>query len=159
MKKLSLSTPYLKFSELKNVNNCIKTEWISTSGTYINLFEKQLCKYTKSKYAVTCNSGTSALHISLKLTGIKKNDEVIVPTLTFIATVNTIIYNNASPIFMDSDDTFNIDVKKVLEFIDTRTFTKNRYTYNSKTKKLIRAIIIVHVWGNVADIKKINNNL
>ena len=113
MKKLSLSTPYLKFSELKNVYNCIKTEWISTSGTYINLFEKKLSKYTKSNYTVLCNSGTSALDIALKLTGIKKNDEVIVPTLTFIATINCIIYNNASPIFMDSDETFNIDADPV----------------------------------------------
>ena len=155
MKKLSLSTPYLKFSELKYVKNCITTEWVSTSGKYLDLFETKLCEYTKSKYAVLCNSGTSALHIALKIVGIKNNDEVIVPTLTFIATINSILYNNASPIFMDSDETFNIDIKKVLEFLNTKTYTKNGHTYNSKTKKIIRAIIIVHVWGNVTNIKKL----
>ena len=76
------------------------SSWISTSGKEIAIFEKELSSFIGSKYAVACNSGTSALHIAIKVAGILPGDEIMVPSLTFASTVNTIIYNGASPIFL-----------------------------------------------------------
>ena len=89
-KNIPLSTPYFFGNEKKYVNECIDTEWVSTAGKYVENFEHKIQKYTKSKYAIACTSGTSALHIALILSGVKINTEVIVSTMTFIAPINAI---------------------------------------------------------------------
>ena len=99
MSKYALHEPLLGKAELFNVKNCLKTGWLSSAGKYVKQFENKLEQITKKK-VVCCNSGTSALHISLILSGVKANEEVIVPTITFISTINAVIYLNASPIFM-----------------------------------------------------------
>ena len=152
---MNLSIPFLKGKELSYVSDCIKSGWISSAGSLINKFEKSLCKITNSKYAVACINGTSALHISLLLAGVKKNHEVIVPTITFIAPINAVNYCNANPIFMDCDEKYNIDVDKVIEFLNNHTYQFKGSCLNKKTKKIIKAIIIVHVWGNPINIKKL----
>ena len=136
-KKINLAVPIVTGSELKYLKNCVDTGWLSTSGPLITKFEKKICSITKSKYAIACMNGTSALHISLLLAGVKKNHEVIVPTLTFIAPINAVKYCNADPIFMDCDDKFNLDIEKTLEFINKNTFQKNGYCINKKTNKKI----------------------
>lgn len=146
--KISLHEPFLDHKELLSVNNCVKSTWLSTSGQLIEKFEDEVSKFTKSKYCVALNSGTSALHISLIVANVQSGDEVLVPTLTFIAPINSIRYINATPVFMDCDKTFNIDIKKTIEFIKNETIFKNNYSYNIKTKRKISAIIVVHVWGN-----------
>ena len=93
MSKISLSVPSLKGNELKYVRDCIETEWVSSAGKYVDLFEKKISEYTGSKYSIACVNGTSALQVSLRLAGVKPGDEVIVPTLTFIAPINAISYN------------------------------------------------------------------
>jgi len=145
---IPLSTPNILGKEKEYVNNCIETGWISTSGSYIQDFEKKLSTYVETKFAVGCINGTSALQISLRLLGVNSGDEVIVPTLTFIASINAIMYNNAQPVFMDCDDFFNLDIKKTIEFIKIETHFKNGYTYNNQTNKRIPVIMPVHVWGN-----------
>ncbi len=145
---IPLSTPNIFGKEKEYVNNCIETGWISTSGSYIQDFEKKLSTYVETKFAVGCINGTSALQISLRLLGVNSGDEVIVPTLTFIASINAIMYNNAQPVFMDCDDFFNLDIKKTIEFIKIETHFKNGYTYNNQTNKRIPVIMPVHVWGN-----------
>ena len=99
---------------------------------------------------IAVSSGTSSLHIALKLVGVEEGDEVIAPSLTFIAPINAISYNGAKPIFMDSDKYFNISSNKTVDFITNETYFKNGFTYNSRTKKRIKAILPVHVWGNAA---------
>mgnify|MGYP003952224779 FL=1 len=148
-----LHEPTLKGNEQKYLQKCISSNWISTSGKFINLFEKKIRAYTKAKNAVAVNSGTSALHISLLLSNTKPGDEVIVPTISFIAPINAVIYCKASPIFMDVDEHLNIDVKKTISFLKEKTITKNKVTYNKKTNKRISALIVVHVFGNLANIK------
>ena len=150
-----LNAPTFFSNEKKYLQNCIDTSWVSTAGSYVNEFEKKISDYTKSKYAIACNSGTAALQISLKIAGVKENDEVIVPTITFIAPVNAIKYNNAFPVFMDVDDFFNIDVFKLKEFLEKETYYKNGFTYNKKTNRVIKAILPVHVWGNAANLEPI----
>ncbi len=150
-----MNAPAFFSNEKKYLQNCIDTSWVSTAGSYVNEFEKKISDYTKSKYAIACNSGTAALQISLKIAGVKENDEVIVPTITFIAPVNAIKYNNAFPVFMDVDDFFNIDVFKLKEFLEKETYYKNGFTYNKKTNRVIKAILPVHVWGNAANLEPI----
>ena len=147
-KYIPLSVPSLKGNELKYVKECIDTEWVSSAGKYVDKFEKDIASYTGSKYAVACVNGTSAIQISLRLAGVMPGDEVIIPTLTFIAPVNAIWYNNASPVFMDCDDFYNIDVQKTIEFIKNETEFRDGNTYNKTSTKKISAIIPVHVWGN-----------
>lgn len=151
---LRLSEPKIFQNELKFLNQAVKNNDLAT-GKFISKFENETKKFTSSKYSLSCINGTAALHISLKVLGIKKNDEVIVPTLTFIATVNSVIYNEASPIFMDSDKYFNINAEKTIDFIKNFTIYKYKKTFNKKTKKRIFAIIITHVWGNAADIESL----
>ena len=147
-KYIPLSVPSINGNEWKYVKECLDTNWVSSAGVYVDRFEKEISRFTKAKYAVACSSGTSALQVSLRLAGVESGDEVIVPSLTFVAPINAIVYNNAQPIFMDSDKYFNIDVDKTIEFIKKETDFVNGYSYNLKTKKRISAIIPVHIWGN-----------
>lgn len=152
---ISLHEPRFHGNELKYLTQCIKSTWVSTNGEFINRFEKEIQSFTKSKYALYCINGTHALQVSLLVAGVKEGDEVIVPTVTFIAPINAISYNNASPIFMDSDNYFNIDENKTIEFIKKNTSFKNGLTFNKRSKKIIRAIIIVHTFGNAAKVDEL----
>lgn len=150
-KKIPLSIPVLKGNELKYAKKCIDTAWVSSTGKYVNEFEEKIAAYTGSHYAVACVNGTAALHISLLLSNVGLGDEVIVPTITFIAPVNAIAYTGARPVFMDCNEWLNIDVPKVKEFIEQRCFRKNGILINNKTKARVKAIIPVHVFGNPVD--------
>ena len=148
MSRIPLSVPSIKGNEWKYLKECLDTEWISSAGKYVDLFEKNISEYTGSKYAIACVNGTSAIQISLHLAGVCPGDEVIVPTLTFIAPVNAIAYNGAIPIFMDADKYYNIDIEKTIHFINKETYFKNGFSYNKSSKNKISAIVPVHVWGN-----------
>lgn len=147
MKSFPLHNPILHKNDLKNLDNAFKSTWISGSGKYVKLLEKKIQKFIFVKGAVACNSGSAGLFLSLKTLGIGENEEVIVPTITFIATINAITQNKANPVFMDCDDSYNIDINKTLNFLNFETYTKNNYTYNKKTKKKIFALIVVHCFG------------
>ncbi len=149
---IPLSVPNICGNEWKYVKDCLDTEWVSSAGQYVDLFEKKISQYSGSKYAIACVNGTSALQVSLRLLGVKVDDEVIIPTLTFIAPVNSIRYNNAYPIFMDVDDFYNIDSQKTIDFIKKETFFSKGFSYNKKTKRRISAIIPIHMWGNAAQL-------
>ena len=153
--KILLHEPFFFKNEYKFLKNCISTKWVSTGGSYVSLLEKEISKFTKAKYAIALNSGTTALDLILKLINIKKKDEVIVPSITFISPINCVLYQGASPIFMDCDDNFNIDIQKTLDFIKHETFFNGKNTINKKTKKIIKALIVVHVFGNVVDFSKL----
>jgi perosamine synthetase len=145
---IPLSVPSLKGNEWKYLKECIDTEWVSSVGKYVSKFEDDICKYTGAKHAVACVNGTAALHTAFILAGVRAGDEVIVPTLTFIASINPIRYIGAQPIFMDSDDYYNIDVDKLIDFIKRETEFRNDGTYNKRTGRKITAIVPVHVFGN-----------
>ena len=151
---INLSEPFLTNNEIKNIIICFKKNSLAT-GNFIQRFEKKILEFTNSKYACSCINGTSALHLSLKVLGIKKHEEVIVPTLTFVATINAVIYNDASPIFMDADNYYNIDINKTIQFILNETFFKKGYSYNRKTNKKVFAVIVTHVWGNAVKLDEL----
>ena len=156
-KKISLSEPFIFGLEYEYIKECLDTGWVSSAGRFVDLFEDKIANYTGAKFAVACSNATSALFISLKILGVKRDEEVIVPTLTFIAPVNTIKYLGAEPIFMDADEYCNIDVNKTVEFIETETKFKNNISYNKKTGKIVRALLPVHVFGNAADLESLQN--
>ena len=148
MYNIPLSVPSLKGNEWQYVKECLDTEWVSSAGKYVELFEEKIADYTGAKFAVACVNGTSALQVSLHLAGAQIGDEVIIPALTFIAPVNAIAYNGANPVFMDADEYYNIDVEKTIDFIQTQTSFQDGTTKNITTGKRISAIVPVHVWGN-----------
>ena len=148
MYKIPLSVPILNGNEMQYVKECVDTEWVSSAGKYVTLFEENIAEYTGAKHAIACVNGTSALQVSLRLAGVVPGDEVIAPTLTFIAPVNAVSYNGATPVFMDADEYYNIDTKKTIQFIKEETIIKDGFTYNKTSNKRIPAIIPVHVWGN-----------
>ncbi|MDC2969026.1 aminotransferase class I/II-fold pyridoxal phosphate-dependent enzyme [Candidatus Pelagibacter sp.] len=150
-----LNEPNIKNNSKKYIQNCLDTNWVSTSGLYIKKFERKIKKITNSKYVTLTNSGTSALHLALMVAGVKKNTEVICPSMSFISPINAIIYCGASPIFFDCDENYNLNIKDVLSFLQTKTEFKNNKTYNLKTSKVITAVIVVHMWGNVCDFSNI----
>lgn len=155
LKYIPLSVPNLKGKELEYVSNAVKTEWVSTSGPYVNKFEEKIAEYAKCKGAVSCQNGTSGLHIALEICGVTRNDEVIVPTLTFIAAVNPVKYVGAEPVFMDCDDSLTMDVDKLKAFCEIECIFINGKLINNSTKKHIKALIVVHVFGNMADMERI----
>lgn len=150
-----LSEPQFSQEEIRNVAQCINTKWVSPSGSYVKNFENKIASYTRSKYSVSTINGTSALHISLVLLGINSGDEVIVPSITFIAPINAVRYQNAKPIFIGVNKYHTMDKEILFNFIKTKTIFKNGFTINKKTNKKIKALIIVHTWGNAADIDEI----
>jgi|TARA_Y100000294_G_scaffold161624_1_gene166151 aminotransferase in exopolysaccharide biosynthesis len=156
---IKLHEPFLCGNEWRYIKNCLDEGWVSSAGKYVDLFEKKIAKYTGAKYAVACINGTSALQISLKLVGVGINDEVIVPSMTFIAPVNAISYNNAKPVFMDNDDYYTIDVNKTIEFLNKKSQTilrkKLPITINKKTGNRIAALIAVHLFGNAVKLDRL----
>lgn len=152
---IPLSVPNLKGKELEYVTHAIETEWVSTAGPYITEFENNVAKYIGLSDAVACQSGTAGLHLALTVCGVTQEDEVIVPTLTFIAAVNPVRYIGAEPIFMDCDDSLTMDADKLRDFCEKECYFNNNVLINKKTKRQIKAIIVVHVFGNMADMEKI----
>lgn len=154
-KFIPLSVPNLKGKEFEYVTHAVKTEWVSTGGPYVNDFEEKTAEYVKSKGAVSCQNGTSGLHIALEVCGVTKEDEVIVPTLTFIAAVNPVKYIGAEPLFMDCDDSLTMDADKLLEFCEKECSFTGGKLINNKTQKHIKVVLVVHVFGNIADMERI----
>ena len=151
---IPISEPCLKGNELKYLKECIDTNWVSSSGKFIVDFENAICEYVKAKYAVACVNGTSGLHIALKLCGVNSADEVIVPTLTFIAPVNAVKYLGAEPVFMDCDDYMNIDPVKLREFCIRECKITKAGLRNNSTGRIIKAVIPVHIFGNPCDMRE-----
>ncbi|MDE6357631.1 MAG: LegC family aminotransferase [Eubacteriales bacterium] len=154
-KFIPLSVPNIKGNEIKYVEKALKDEWVSTAGRFIVDFENNIKNYVKSKYAVACQSGTAGIHLALLALNINNQNEVIAPTLTFIAAVNPIKYVGAEPIFMDCDYNLSLDAKKLEQFCEEECLFLDGKLINKKTKKHIKAIIIVHIFGNMADMEKI----
>lgn len=149
-------TPIFKGNEKKYLKKCIDTGYVSYVGRFVEEFENKLAKYTKSKFVVATSSGTSALHLILNYYGLGKDDEVLVPSFTYVATVNPIHYCGATPNFVDSElKTLGICPIKLEKYLKKNTIKKNNLTLNKKTKKRIKALIAVHVHGFPCEIEKI----
>ncbi len=149
-----LHEPLFSKRELKYVSNTIKTSFVSSAGKYVNTFENKFKNYVKSKNAIAVTSGTQAIYISLLACGVEKNDEVLVPSLTFVGTVNAIKNLGAIPHFIDSNinKNFGVDVIKLEKYLKKITIFKNGDCFNKITKNKIKVILPVHIFGHACDI-------
>lgn len=152
-KFIPLSIPNFEGNERKYVDDAIDQGWVSTGGAYIAKLEKEMAAFLHTHNVAACQSGTSALHLSLIESDVKPGDVVIVPPLTFIAAVNPVKYQFATPVFIDCDDSFCMDPVKLREFCDNECeFDGEKLTYKGA---VVKALVVVHVFGNMADMVSI----
>ena len=152
-KFIPLSIPNFEGNEKKYVNDALDAGWVSTGGAYITKLEHAMAQFLHVKNVAACQSGTSALHLSLVEAGIKPGDVVLVPPVTFIAAVNPVKYQFATPVFIDCDDSFCMDPIKLKEFCETEcVFEDGVLRFEGK---LVKALVVVHVFGNMADMEAI----
>ena len=149
---IKLSEPSFFGEELLLLKKSLKDRWVASNGKIVRKFEKKIHKFTTGKYNLGTINCTSALQLAIRLLNPKKNEEIIVPSITFIATVNSVTYNNCKPIFLDCDNHLLLDKKNFFSFLNDNTYFKNGFTYNKKTKKKILAVIVVNTFGNLFDV-------
>lgn len=152
-KFIPLSIPNFEGNEKKYVNDALDQGWVSTGGAYITKLEQEMAKFLHTDNVAACQSGTSALHMSLAEAGVVPGDVVLVPPLTFIAAVNPVKYQFATPVFIDCDDSFCLDPVKL------KSFCEEECDWDGKVLKyrgaIVRALVVVHVFGNMADMESI----
>ena len=156
---IKLHPPKLSRTTIKSVNNVLKTNWLSTSGKNINKLETKLGKINNTKYCCATINGTSALDLAIK--SIKPNEdcEIITTSLSWISTVNAILYNDIKPIFLNIDNNFNLNLDDLEKFIINETYVRKNILYNKKTNKRIIAILYTNLYGNTLNIYKIKRIL
>jgi len=146
MKPILLSTPHIGNQELEFVKEAFTTNWIAPIGPHVDAFEQEFCQITGASHAAAVSSGTAALHLALQLVGVTSGDEVFCSTLTFAATANPIVYLGAKPVFIDSDRiSWNMNPALLQEALQKRAYFG----------KLPKAVIVVHLYGQSADIEPI----
>jgi perosamine synthetase len=151
-----LSGPNISGNEWTYVKECLDTAWVSSVGAYVDRFERMVADFAGAKYGIAAVNGTAALHIALELSGVKRNDYVIAPNVTFIASINAIKYTKAKPILMDIDPhTWQMDLDLLAEFLEKDTYIKNGFSYLKKDNRRIPVIMPVHVLGNMGDMDKL----
>lgn len=154
-KFIPLSVPNFEGNEEKYVLDAVSQGWVSTGGAYVEKLEKTIAEYVNVPEAVACQSGTAALHLSLIECGVGLGDMVIVPTLTFIAAVNPVSYVHAEPVFMDCDDSLCMDPEKLRSFCENECILTEKGLIHKDSQKTVKAVIAVHVFGNMADMETI----
>jgi len=144
--QILLSTPHMGIQELEFVKEAFETNWIAPVGPHINAFEEEFCQVVGASHAAALSSGTAALHLALRLIGVETGDEIFCSTLTFIATASPITYLGAKPVFIDSDrNSWNMDPNLLWDAL----------TQRAKIGKLPKAVILVHLYGQSADLDPI----
>lgn len=150
---IPLSVPNFEGNERKYVDDALDQGWVSTGGAYINTLEEKLAEFLHTEKTACVQSGTAALHLSLVDAGVKPGDVVLVPPLTFIAAVNPVKYQFATPVFIDCDDSFCMDPEKLKGFCEQECiFTDDALYFKGQH---VKALVVVHVFGNLADMEKI----
>lgn len=152
---IPLSTPNFRGNEKTYVDEAIETEWVSTAGAFIRRFEEQMAARLSVKGACACQSGTAGLHLCLRHFGVSAGDLVLVPTLTFIATINAVLYQSAEPVFFDCDDHMCIDAGQVEAYLEHECRLENGRTVEIASGKTVKAMIPVHVFGDHCDMDRL----
>jgi perosamine synthetase len=148
-----LHEPIFKGNEWDYVKQCLDTGWVSSAGKFVDRFERQLEEFTNSRHVIAVVNGTAALQICLQLTEVQQNDEVLIPTLTFVATANTVKYCGAIPHFVDSDEkSLGVDPEKLEDYLKEIAEIRSDICINKKTGRPIRAMVVVHTFGHPVDL-------
>jgi perosamine synthetase len=152
---IPLSVPNIAGNEWKYVKECLDTGWISSVGSYVNKFEQMVADFAGAKYGIAAVNGTAALHISLLLSGVQRDDYVILPNLTFVASANSIKYIGAEPLLIDADPLlWQMDLDLLEEFLENETDEKDGHLFYIKDGRKIGAIMPVHILGNMCDMDR-----
>jgi perosamine synthetase len=152
--KVVLHSPHFSGNEWNYVKECLDTGWVSSVGKYVDRFEQVLAEYTGTRYAVAVANGTAALHICLLLCGVRHGDEVLMPSLTFIATANAVSYCQAIPHFVDSEEaTLGISASKLIDYLEEITYLRDGECFNRLTGRRISALVPMHTFGHPVDIE------
>lgn len=150
---IALHEPEFSGNEWKYVKECIDTGWVSSVGKFVDRFEQQLADFTESQHAVAVVNGTAALQVCLKLVGVEQEDEVLVPTLTFVATANAVSYCGAVPHFVDSSEyTLGLDPEKLCQHLEKMAEVRGGFCFNKKTGRRIKAVVPMHTFGHPIDL-------
>ena len=150
----SLHEPSFSGNEWLYLKECLDSTFVSSVGKFVDRFELDLANFTGAKHAVAVVNGTAALHIALKLAGVKAGDEVLIPALTFIATANAVTYCNATPHFIDSEvHTLGVDAAKLRRYLVSYTEQRAGQCVNRATGQVIRALVPMHTFGHPVDVE------
>ncbi len=152
---IPLSVPHIRGRELAFVTECLESEWVSSAGPFVDRFEKEFAALVGARHAVACSSGSAALHIALMLAGVKAGDLVLVPTLTFIASVNAIHFCGAEPVFFDCDEYYNLDSAQLSFFLRHDCRLHEGMLQHRRSGRRIGAILPVHIFGNAVELETI----
>lgn len=151
-----LAVPVFAGNEKKYLNECIDTTFVSSVGKFVDRFEEEIARYTGSKKAVVCVSGTNALHMSLMLVGVERDDEVLTQALTFIATCNALSYIGAHPVFIDVDrSTMGLSPDAMKEWLVKNAEIRNGECFNKNTGRRVKACVPMHTFGHPVRIEEI----
>ena len=155
-KFIVLHEPEFAGREWEYVKDCIDTGWVSSAGAYVDRFERDLAAYTGAAHAVAVVNGTAALHLALLLVGVKPGDEVIVPTLTFVATANAVSYAGANPHFADvSLPALGLDPDKLDRHLSEILVSKDGKKFNRSTGRPVAAVVVMHTFGHPAELERL----
>lgn len=159
---IPLHEPSFNGNEWKYVKECLDSNFVSSVGKFVDQFEKEIATYTGSRFVIATVNGTSALHVALILAGVKSNDEVLIPSLSFVATANAVCYIGAIPHFLDTEErTLGMDPNSIYEYLKEIIEFKSDIPYNKKTGSKISAIVPMHTFGhpvNLDGLLKISND-
>ena len=149
---LALHEPVLGDAEQRLVEECLRSGWVSTAGPYVERFESELCAVTGACHAIAVVNGTAALHAALLVAGVRAGDEVLVPTLTFVATANAVAYCGAIPHFVDaSAKTLGVEAQALDRYLSEHAMHSGAATLNRTTQRPLRALVVMHTFGHPAD--------
>ncbi|MDF2529668.1 MAG: aminotransferase DegT [Gammaproteobacteria bacterium] len=152
-KSIALHEPEFIGNEWNYVKECIDTRWVSSVGKFVDQFEANLAAFTGAKYAVATVNGTAALHMAFMLADVGQDDEVLVPSLTFVATCNAIAYCRALPHFVDCDEkTLGVDFEKLNTYLNEIAEIKQGKCFNKLTGRCIKALCVMHTFGHPVDL-------
>jgi perosamine synthetase len=155
---IPLHEPAFEGNEWAYVKDCIDTRWVSSAGRYVDRFEEMLAEYTGARRAVAVVNGTAALHVALLLAGVRRDDEVLIPALTFVATANAVTYCGAIPHLVDSEErTLGMDPEKLGSYLREVGRRRGDGCVNRRTGRRIRAVVPMHTFGHPVDLEPLSN--
>ena len=147
------AVPCLAGNEWAYLKECLDTNWVSSAGPFVERFEREIAAYTGVRHAIATVNGTAALHVALLVAGVRAGDEVLVPSLTFIATANAIRYCGAEPVFVDSDAvTWTVDPARAEDFLRRECVVRNGEVIDRATGRRVSALLPVHLYGHPVDL-------
>ena len=153
---VALHEPSFDGNEWVYLKQCLDSNYVSSVGKFVDQFELSLANYTGAKYAISVVNGTAALQIALKLAGVNRGEEVLLPALTFVATANAISYLGAIPHFVDSEEsTLGLDAVKLREYLSINTEEQSGLCINKSTRRVIRALVPMHTFGHPSELEQL----